>query len=48
MGIDEPIRLTVPRGRYDDLSAVLDIPDDIEAPIGVGDSLGRCTGHPRR
>ena len=40
VGIDEPIRLTVPRGRYDDLSAVLDIPDDIEAPIAVGDSLG--------
>ena len=40
VGIDEPIRLTVPRGRYDDLSAVLDIPDDVEAPIAVGDSLG--------
>ena len=40
VGIDEPIRLTVPRGRYDDLSAVLDIPDEIEAPIAVGDSLG--------
>ena len=40
VGIEEPIRLTVPRGRYDDLSAVLDIPDDIEAPIAVGDSLG--------
>ena len=40
VGIDEPIRLTVPRGRYDDLSAVLDLPDDIEAPIDVGDSLG--------
>ena len=40
VGIDEPIRLTVPRGRYDDLSAVLDIPDDIEAPIAVGDVLG--------
>lgn len=40
VGIDEPIRLTVPRGRYDDLRAVLDIPDDVEAPIAVGDSLG--------
>ena len=40
MGIDEPIRITVPRGRYDDLEAVLDLPDDIEAPIAVGDSLG--------
>ena len=40
VGIDDPIRLTVPRGRYEDLSAVLDIPDDIEAPIAVGDVLG--------
>ncbi|MCY3838011.1 MAG: D-alanyl-D-alanine carboxypeptidase [Gammaproteobacteria bacterium] len=40
VGIDETIRITVPRGRYDDLNAVLDIPDDIEAPIAAGDSLG--------
>ena len=40
VGIDEPIRMTVPRGRYDDLSAVLDIPDEIEAPIAAGDVLG--------
>lgn len=40
VGIDEPIRLTVPRGRYNDLSAVLDIPDDLEAPIALGDVLG--------
>lgn len=40
VGIDDPIRLTVPRGRYEDLSAVLDIPDEIEAPIAVGDVLG--------
>ncbi len=40
VGIDEPIRITVPRGRYDDLRAVVDIPDDIEAPIAVGDTLG--------
>ena len=40
VGIDDPIRLTVPRGRYEDLGAVLDIPDDIEAPVAVGDVLG--------
>ena len=40
VGIDGPIRITIPRGRYDDLNAVLDIPDEIEAPIGKGDSLG--------
>ena len=40
VGIDDPIRLTLPRGRYEDLSAVLDIPDDIEAPVAVGDVLG--------
>ena len=40
LGIDEPIRLTVPRGRYEDLGAALDIPDEIEAPITVGDRVG--------
>ena len=40
VGIDEPIRMTVPRGRYEDLNAVLDIPDEIEAPIAAGDVLG--------
>ena len=40
VGIDEAIRITIPRGRYDDLGAVLDIPDDLQAPIAVGDSLG--------
>ena len=40
VGIDRPIRLTVPRGRYDELNAVLDVPDEIEAPIALGDPLG--------
>ena len=40
VGIEEAVRITVPRGRYDDLIAVLDIPDDIEAPIALGDTLG--------
>ena len=40
LGIDESIRITVPRGRYDDLSAVVDLPDEIMAPIAAGDALG--------
>lgn len=40
VGIDETLRITVPRGRYDDLNAVVDLPDEIMAPIAVGDRLG--------
>ena len=40
VGIDETLRLTVPRGRYDDLNAVVDLPDEVMAPIAVGDRLG--------
>lgn len=39
-GVEEPILITVPRGRYDDLHAVLDMSDEIEAPIAQGAPLG--------
>ena len=38
--VREPVRVTVPRGRRDDLRAVLDLPADLEAPISAGDHLG--------
>ena len=39
-GVSEPVRLTVPRGRYDELDAVLDLPGELEAPIAKGDAIG--------
>ena len=40
MGVSEPVYVTIPRGRYDDLQATLDIPRLIEAPIDAGEQLG--------
>ena len=40
IGIADALRLTLPRGRYDDLDAVTDLPKDIEAPIAAGAELG--------
>ena len=40
VGIEEPVRMTVPRGRFADLVAVLDVPSEVEAPIAAGDVLG--------
>ena len=40
VGVSEPVRLTVPRGRYDELDAVLDLPRELEAPIAKGDAIG--------
>ena len=40
VGTAEALRLTMPRGRYDDLDAVLDLPQQLEAPIDAGAELG--------
>ena len=40
MGVPQPIYVTIPRGRYDDLKATLKIPRTLEAPIAIGDELG--------
>ena len=40
VGTAELLRLTIPRGRYDDLDAVLDLPHRLEAPIDAGAELG--------
>ena len=40
MGVLEAIYVTIPRGRYHDIEATLDIPEALEAPIAEGDVLG--------
>lgn len=40
MGVPQPVFITIPRGRYNDLEVVLNIPRTLEAPISVGDELG--------
>ena len=40
VGTAQALRLTIPRGRYDDLDAVLDLPQRLEAPIDAGAELG--------
>ena len=40
MGVAASIEVTIPRGRYDDLEATLDLPRAIEAPVEVGQELG--------
>ena len=40
IGVADALRLTLPRGRYDNLDAVIDLPKDIEAPFEAGAKLG--------
>ena len=40
MGVPETIYVTIPRGRYDEVEASLDIPAVLEAPINEGDQVG--------
>lgn len=40
LGVEEPMFLTFPRGRYDDLASEIDVPSVIEAPIGEGQAMG--------
>lgn len=42
VGILEPLTVTMPRGRIEELETVLDIPASIKAPIAVGDVLGKA------
>ena len=38
--VGRTVRVTVPRGRYEDLEAVVDMPADVDAPIALGQPLG--------
>ena len=40
IAVAQPVRITLPRGRYDDLDAVLDLPRDLEAPLAAGAQIG--------
>ena len=40
MGVPKDIYVTIPRGRYHDIEAVLDIPESLEAPIAEGEEVG--------
>lgn len=41
LGIEEPLYATIPRGRFDDLEAVMDIPRTLSAPLAAGEPVGR-------
>ncbi len=41
LGIDDDLFVTIPRGRMDALEARLEMDDVLNAPIAVGDSVGR-------
>jgi D-alanyl-D-alanine carboxypeptidase (penicillin-binding protein 5/6) len=40
LGLSEALRVTVPRGRYDQLSASMDLPGQLVAPIARGQTIG--------
>lgn len=41
LGLNADLSLTIPRGSEDQLAATLDLPENIQAPISVGDAIGR-------
>jgi D-alanyl-D-alanine carboxypeptidase (penicillin-binding protein 5/6) len=40
LGLDDPLYVTVPRGRYEDLEASMIVTPVIEAPVARGTQLG--------
>ena len=40
LGVAEPVVVTVPRGRYEDLKASMDLPRQIVAPVAQGQQVG--------
>ncbi len=40
LGLSEPLRLSVPRGRYHDLQPSMDVPTGLLAPIAKGQQIG--------
>jgi D-alanyl-D-alanine carboxypeptidase (penicillin-binding protein 5/6) len=43
MGVDNDIHITIPRGRYQELEAAMEIDSEISAPIRLGQELGMVT-----
>ncbi len=40
LGLDQDLFVTIPRGKYDDLKASMNIDDEIVAPVNQGDQVG--------
>ncbi len=40
LGLTEPLRLSVPRGRYADLKPSMDLPEPLLAPVSKGQTIG--------
>ena len=40
LGVAEPLLVTVPRGRYDQLKPMMDVPRTLVAPIAKGQAIG--------
>src|SRR5690606_20354124 len=40
LGVSEPLLVTVPRGRYDQLKPMMDVPKNLVAPITKGQEIG--------
>ena len=40
LGVAQPLLVTVPRGRYDELKAVMDVPRELVAPFAAGQQVG--------
>ena len=43
LGLQEDLAITIPRGRYDELNARTKVNQLIEAPVNMGQTLGRMT-----
>ncbi len=41
LGVDQDIHITIPRGRYGDLEASMEVDSRIEAPVAQGQQLGK-------
>ncbi|WP_058835726.1 D-alanyl-D-alanine carboxypeptidase family protein [Luteimonas abyssi] len=40
LGLAEPLRVTVPRGRYEQLTPTMDVPTTLVAPVEQGEAIG--------
>jgi D-alanyl-D-alanine carboxypeptidase (penicillin-binding protein 5/6) len=41
LGLQEPLFITIPRGRYDDLDAQVEMQPELSAPLGAGVTVGK-------
>jgi len=43
LGLEEPLFITIPRGRYDDLDAQVEMQAELSAPLAAGVTVGKIT-----